>query len=97
MDVFKTIIRPLVTEKSARGATFRNEKRGGEYAFEVDPRANKHEIRNAIEQIYGVRVVDVRTQVRQPRVRRYRLNYGMTKGMKKAIVVVDKDSTIELF
>jgi large subunit ribosomal protein L23 len=56
MDNFSVIIRPLVTEQ---GMHFANVK--GAYSFQVNQRANKTEIKNAVEKIYGVKVDKVRT------------------------------------
>jgi large subunit ribosomal protein L23 len=97
MDVYHTIIRPLVTEKSSYQAKQATAKRGGTYSFEVHPQANKAEIRNAVEKIYGVKVVDVRTSNRPGKLRRYRWKFGRTRRIKKAVVTVDHDSHIDLF
>ena len=60
MQQTNLIIRPLITEKSTRQAQTHNE-----YAFEVAGRANKPEIKLAIEKAYDVKVVDVRTMTRK--------------------------------
>jgi len=97
MDVYHTIIKPIVTEKSTHQASHHPEHRGGAYTFEVHPKANKAQIKDAVEKIYGVRVVDVRTQNRAGKARRFRFRVGRTKDVRRAIVVVDKNSAIELF
>jgi len=97
MDVYHTIIRPLVTEKSSYQARQTGATRGGTYSFEVHPQANKAQIRDAVEKIYGVKVLDVRTSNRPGKVRRFRWRYGRTRQIKKAIVTVDHDSHIDLF
>jgi large subunit ribosomal protein L23 len=92
MDSNAVIIKPLVTEKSTHQQATRNS-----YAFQVNPAANKHQIKDAVEQQYGVKVVDVRTMNRKGKPRRSR--YKMTTGSdwKKAVVVLDENSRIELF
>ena len=56
MDTTTIIIRPLVTEKSTHRQATRNE-----YAFQVAQHANKHQIRDAVQRLYDVKVLDVRT------------------------------------
>ncbi len=103
MDIYHTIIRPLVTEKgshqsqTSHAETHSRPARGGAYAFEVHPEANKAQIRQAIEKIYNVRVMNVRTMNRAGKRRRYRLTYGQTRSWKKAVVVLHPDHHIDLF
>ena len=97
MDIYHTIIRPLVTEKSTHQARQSTAVHGGTYSFEVHPLANKAEIKDAVEKIYGVKVMDVRTSNRPGKVRRYRYRFGQTRQTKKAVVTVDKNSNIDLF
>ncbi len=97
MDIYHTIIRPLVTEKSTHQARQTAKAHGGTYSFEVHPLANKVQIKDAVEKIYGVTVVDVRTSNRPGKVRRFRFRFGQTRRTKKAVVTVDKDSHIDLF
>lgn len=97
MDIYHTIVRPLVTEKTTFQARQTAREHGGTYSFEVHPEANKTQIKDAVEKIYGVKVLDVRTSNRPGKVRRFRFRYGLTRQTKKAIVSVDKDSHIDLF
>jgi len=97
MDIYHTIIRPLVTEKSTHQANAREDVRGGAYAFEVALQANKAEIRDAVEKIYGVKVDSVRTSIKRVRPRRFRFRYGKAHLMKKAVVVLSPNSHIDLF
>lgn len=103
MDIYHVVRRPLVTEKGthqskeSHGRTRTRLGRGGAYSFEVHPDANKVEIREAIEKIYGVRVANVRTSVRLGKQRRYRFKTGVTRGWKKAVVVLMPDHHIDLF
>jgi len=103
MDIYHTIIRPLVTEKGthqsqiAHEATRSQRARGGAYSFEVHPDANKAQIRQAIEKIYNVRVQTVRTATRKGKPRRYRQAMGKTRSWKKAVVVLQPEHHIDLF
>jgi large subunit ribosomal protein L23 len=88
-DIIK---KPLVTEK---GTWAMNEQ--NRYAFQVDTRASKGDIKAAIEKIYNVKVEKVNTQVRKGVQRR--LKYGLVQlsDTKTAIVRLKQGSTIELF
>ncbi len=103
MDIYHTIIRPLVTEKGTHQSQIAHEEtntrpaRGGAYAFEVHPKASKMQIRQAIEKIYNVRVRCVRTSSRPGKRRRYRYTQGQTRKWKKAVVVLRPDYHIDLF
>lgn len=97
MDAYHTIVRPLVTEKSTGQAQKKDQRRGGAYAFEVPLRANKAQIKDAVEKIYGVKVLDVRTSIKPGRSRRTKIGYTQRQDRKKAIVVLGPDSHIDLF
>lgn len=97
MDIYHTIIRPLVTEKTTRAVQRSTEEHGGTYSFVVRGDANKAEIRDAVEKIYGVHVVSVRTAVRAGKPRRSRLKMTLTPPTKRAMVTVEKDQHIDLF
>jgi large subunit ribosomal protein L23 len=92
MDHTSIIIRPLVTEKSTHQQNTRNA-----YAFEVRKDADKTSIKQAIEKLYDVKVVDVRTMVRKGKPRRTKVRVITTGSWKRAIVVLAEDSKIELF
>jgi large subunit ribosomal protein L23 len=91
MDPYQVVIKPLITEKG----TAQNEV--NQYAFHVHHGANKQQIREAVEKIYEVRVVKVRTMKRRGKVRRYRYTHGRTAGMKKAVVTLHPEDHIDLF
>ena len=103
MDIYHVIKRPLVTEKGTHQTTLAfaetNWKvaRGGSYAFEVHPKASKPQIKQAIERIYNVKVLSVRSANRRGKRRRYRLTYGATPAWKKAVVVLQPGQHIDLF
>ena len=92
MEYTSIIIRPLVTEKSTHQQNTRNT-----YAFEVDQRADKTEIKKAVEKLYDVKVVDVRTMTRKGKTRRTRVGRTASSDWKRAIVVLAENSRIELF
>jgi large subunit ribosomal protein L23 len=88
----KTVVRPLITEKSS--AAYQNRK---EYAFEVHPEANKHQIKFALESQFGVHVTAVRTmQMRRHEVTRGRIR-GTTARWKKAIVTLKEGESLPIF
>jgi large subunit ribosomal protein L23 len=92
LDDRNVIIRPLITEQ---GMHFANVK--GAYSFEVNKKANKIQIRNAVEKIYGVKVSKVRTANHGGKYRRKGRNSGMTASWKKAVVFLKPDYHIDLF
>ena len=90
--VHQIIVRPIVTEKSSVGYQARQE-----YALEVHPEANKYQIRQAVEQLFGVTVTDVRTmQMRRREVVRGRTR-GATARWKKAIVTLKEGEELPVF
>lgn len=97
MDIYHTIIRPIVTEKSTRQTSKQTKRHGGAYTFEVHPDASKSQIRDAIQKVYGVSVVEVRTSIRHGKVKRNRFGFIAPAHMKKAVVVLEKDQHIDLF
>ena len=85
---FDIIYAPIITEKSAMMA---NENK---YAFKVDPRANKTEIKQAIENIFNVKVVSITTANSHPKKRRVGKYTGYTDKYKKAIVKLAEGNSI---
>ncbi len=85
------IIRPIVSEKSYAGIE-RNA-----YTFLVDPRANKTEIKEAVQQIWGVRVVSVNTIHRRGKVKRRGWTRGKRPDQKRAVVTLAPGESIEIF
>ena len=91
MELERVIRRPLVlTEKGNRLRESENQ-----YLFEVAREANKIEIREAIETLFNVSVVDVRTMVVRGRLRRMGRGHAKTQNWKKAIVTVKEGETIQ--
>lgn len=86
------IKRPLISEKTTYLSTYRHS-----YTFEVDRRAGKPEIRQAVESLYKVHVLDVRTIRMAGKPRRTKKGYATTPERKKAIVAIREDETIEVY
>ncbi len=92
MKLHEVILRPLVTEKSNIGREEENL-----VTLAVDPRANKPEIKRAVESFFDVRVLDVRTMVMPRKKRRLGAHVGYKPKWKKAIVRLAEGQTIEFF
>ncbi|HHY40599.1 MAG TPA: 50S ribosomal protein L23 [Syntrophaceticus sp.] len=86
------IIRPLVTEKAVNLAQEQNK-----YTFYVDRKANKIEIKNAIEELFKVKVLAVNTMNVKGKKKRVGRHEGMTAARKKAIVTISPDDKIDIF
>jgi large subunit ribosomal protein L23 len=89
---YQIILRPLVTEKGVHRSTRQNQ-----YSFEVSPLASKDDVRRAVEELFEVTVVKVRTQNRKGKPRRHRYRTGYTKSWKKAVVTLDAQHRIDFF
>ncbi|MCL1891244.1 MAG: 50S ribosomal protein L23 [Coriobacteriia bacterium] len=90
-DVRQVILRPIVSERSY---DLINDNR---YTFEVAKQASKIEIRQAVEEIFGVTVLKVNTMRVTGKPKRVRYAKGTTRSWKKAIVTVAEGETIEAF
>ena len=90
------IIKPIISEK----ANYLTELRGA-YSFLVNPKANKIQVKKAIEVLYGVKVSDVRTMIYAPKVSskntKKGLQIGKTNKLKKAIVSLAEGEVIDIF
>jgi large subunit ribosomal protein L23 len=91
VDPRSVIIRPIVSEKSYALLT------ANKYTFRVHPDAHKTQIRQAVEEVFGVRVRDVRTMSVKSKPKRRGYTFGRTREWKKAVVQLHPDDTIELF
>ncbi|WP_055428034.1 50S ribosomal protein L23 [Bifidobacterium aesculapii] len=85
------IIKPVVSEKSYAASD------RGQYTFVVAPNANKVQIKQAIEQIFNVKVTKVNTLNREGKRTRTRTGYGRRVSQKRAIVSVAEGQTIDIF
>ncbi len=91
MDASQVIIRPVVSEKSFVLAE------AGKYTFRVHEKAHKTQIRQAIEQLFEVKVIDVRTASVKSKPKRRGQTAGRSRQWKKAIVQVAEGDTIPIF
>ena len=90
------LIKPIITEKATNDSELNNR-----YTFEVNKKANKVEIKKAVETVYGVSVEKVRTiNVRPDRKTKFTktgVQHGKTNAVKKAIVQLAEGETIDLY
>jgi len=90
------LIKPIITEKMTADSELFNR-----YGFIVDPKANKLQIKEAVEQAYGVRVEKVRTMnygpERKTRYTKTGIQYGKSNAIKKAIVDVAEGDAIDFY
>ena len=91
MNARSVVIRPIVSEKSYELLA------ANKYTFRVDERAHKLQVRQAVEEIFGVRVLGVQTMTVKPKPKRRGLISGRTRGWKKAIVQVAPGQEIPIF
>jgi large subunit ribosomal protein L23 len=92
VNLHDVIRRPLVTEKSTVGREVANL-----VTLAVDPRASKHDIKRAVEMLFSVDVVTVRTLRMPPKSRRVGKNIGRKPEWKKALVQLAEGQSIEFF
>lgn len=98
MDQLSILVKPLLTEKTNALREGKTKK----YAFEVDPRANKHQIRDAVEKLFGVKtlacaIVNVRGKEKTMGMRGGKRATGFTSSRKKAYVTLAENQKIDLF
>lgn len=91
MNARDIIKKPVITEKSMRLME------DNKYTFIVDKRANKPEIRKAVEELFNVKVKKVNTMRVKGKTKRVRNTVGRTPEVKKAIVTLQEGDKIELF
>lgn len=89
---YDVIVRPLITEK----ANLEKEKKNV-YQFEVPLIAKRQEIREAVEKVFGVKVVGVRTQIVRGKFKRIGRHIGKRPNWKKAIVTLQEGDKIDIF
>jgi large subunit ribosomal protein L23 len=92
MDPHQIIIRPVISEKS-----YNLIESEGQYTFQVDRRANKNQIKHAIESAFDVQVQKVNTAHVKSKPKRQGLTRGRTSTWKKAVVKLAEGDRIELF
>lgn len=92
LEPHQVILRPLVTEKGVHRSDRLNA-----YTFEIHKQATKIDVRTAVETLFNVKVVGVRTQNRKGKLRRTKFRIGHTKPSKRAIVTLAEDSRIDFY
>ena len=98
IDPYKIILRPVVTEKSyaqAHGTAWKRKDKQDElrwYSFEIAQDATKHQVREAVEKLFDVKVTAVNTSHVRPKYKRVRYRQGLTKRWKKAMVRISAQS-----
>ena len=92
MHPYEVIKRPIVTEKSNYQADALNR-----YTFEVDVRANKHQVKEAVETVFDVTVLKVNIMNVRGKPRRFGRRVGQTRDWKKAVVTVAPGDSIAFF
>lgn len=92
MNRFEIIKRPLDTEKLDR-----MRDRENKFAFEIDMKASKTEVKQAIEQLFKVKVLDIKTAIVRGKFRRLGRTEGQRPNWKKAIVTLKEGDAIQLF
>jgi len=92
MEDHNIIVKPIITEQATHFANIK-----GAYSFEVNKKANKVQIKYAIERLYSVKVDKVRTANRIGKYRRRGKSFGLTSSWKKAIVYLKPEYHIDLF
>ena len=91
MNARQVILRPVISEKSYALLA------ANKYTFRVHERSNKTQVRQAIEEIFGVRVMGVRTAWVKPKPKRRGWTSGQRRRWKKAVVTLHPEDSIELF
>jgi len=92
MQAHEVILKPLLTEKTTAATEANNT-----YAFEVNKKANKYQIKNAIETYFDVKVSNVRTAIIAGKVKRAGRHIKKTSSWKKAYIKVQDGQKIELY
>ena len=87
---YDVIRKPLITEKSTMASEH------GAVVFEVDIAANKPQIKEAVEAVFGVKVKAVNTTITKGKVKKFRGQLGTRKDVKKAYVTLEEGNTIDV-
>ncbi|KAA0258471.1 50S ribosomal protein L23 [Deferribacter autotrophicus] len=90
LSIYDIIKKPIVTEKAID-----LKEKYNQVVFAVDRRANKYQVKEAVEKLFNVKVKDVRCMNYKGKKKRFGLIMGRRKDWKKAIVVLEKDQKLE--
>lgn len=91
-NIYDVIKRPVISEKSTALAEV-----GNRYVFEVATQANKHEIKDAVQRLFNVKVSEVRTMTMQGKNKRVGMHQIKRANWKKAIVTLPEGQKIDFF
>jgi large subunit ribosomal protein L23 len=91
VNAHQVIVRPVISEKSYALLN------ANKYTFRVHDRSNKTQVRQAVEEVFGVRVRGVRTSWVKPKPKRRGYTSGKSRQWKKAVVTLHPEDSIELF
>lgn len=91
-DPRKILLKPMLTEKCMKMKEGTNT-----FAFKIHPKANKIEVKRAVQKLFNVQVEDVRTMLVQGKTKRMGRFEGRRPGWKKALVTLKQGETIEFF
>ena len=92
MNPYNVLIRPILSEKSNG-----TRESLGKYTFQIDMRAGKEDVTNAIEKIYSVKVAGVQTLIKRGRERRRGVHIIPASKMKKAVVTLVEGAKLPIF
>ena len=92
VDLYRVLEKPLITEKSTL-----MQEHGNRVMFQVNRASNKMQIKEAVQKIFNVTVLDVNTINVKPRSKRFGRHQGQTKAWKKAIVLLKEGDRIDFF
>ena len=91
MTIYEVLRRPIETEKSR----YQNAKLH-QYVFEVDGRATKPQIKEAVEKLFDVKVKSVNTHIRKGKVKAFKGTVGEQSEVKRAVVTLEEGHTIDV-
>ncbi len=94
MTIYEIIKKPVVNTEKSRDLMMKNE---AQYTFEVDRRANKLQIKEAVEKLFNVEVVSVNTLNIKPKMERFRMSVYKTQAIKKAVVTLKEGQKIAAY
>jgi len=90
ISIYDVIKKPLITEKAMI-----LKERDNQVVFSVHPQANKKKIKNAVEELFDVKVKDVKTMNFKGKKKRFGLNVGKRDDWKKAVIILEDDQKLE--
>ena len=92
MNPYQVLLKPIISEKATALRDSANQ-----YVFKIDLKANKLDVCNAIQTVYGVRVAKVQTLITRGKVRRKGVHVSLTSKTKKAVVTLSEGAKLPLF